>query len=449
MKKLVLLIFMMTAGFSAYSQPVTGKQTYSLRECLDIALKNNPEIKLAYSQVGLASADLTSAFGDFLPSIRANSGYTRQLNADGGQTMNIQGQTFNVGKVEPNSYNMSVGASLNIFNGFQRERNYSRAQDVLNSTYLNIKYIQQKVLLSVYRLYVETVRNSQLVKIRKDNFELGLKNQEKIKAKYEAGAFPLTNVIAGEADLSERELALVQAENTVSISKSNLLTSMGLFPDITVEFQESSLPSDITIEEMKKFRNESGGFESNVQEALNKRDDYQATKLQISAAKTSIAMANASYYPTLGASGGWSWANSDLTDFSKLGRSYIGLSLSIPIFENFKVNYQVESSKLQLIQAELQQFQLEQSIRGALKNAFINLEAAEKQLELSVKSISAAQRNFDFIQEGMKVGSVSNSDYYIGNNLFLNAQINRISAIYNYYQAQKELLFAVGKLSSF
>jgi len=444
MKRIFLFTFILFISFfETHSQVVPGKQVYSLRECLDIASKSSPDIKLAYSQVGLATADLTSAFGDFLPSLRLNGGYTRQLNNESGQSVNVQGST-----VLLNSYNMSALASINIFNGFQREKNYSRAQDALNATFHNIKYIQQKVSINIYRLFVETSRNSQIVKLRKDNLELGKKNLEKIKAQFEAGTIPITNVYSQEADLGDRELQVVKAENDLNISKSNLLTAMGMQPDYSVEFQESSLPLEISSLEIKKFLAETGSFDSNVQQALNTREDYQASNLQISAARTSLSMSNANYYPSLGASGGWSWSNSDLSDFSKLGRSYIGLNLSVPIFENFKTNYQVESARLQLQQAEIQQYQLEQSIRGALKTAYLNLEAAEKQIEISNRSLLAAEKNFEAVQESMKVGKVSNSDYFLSNNMLINSQINKITAVYNYYQAQKEVLFSIGKLTN-
>lgn len=443
----LLFLFICALSFgSLTAQPVTGKQTYSLRECLDLAGKNNPDIKIANSQVSVSSADVASAFGDFLPSLRFNAGYSRQLNSESSGTMNIGNITIAIPKSDPNSYNMNASASLYIFNGFQRENNYSRAQNSLSASFLNSKYTRQKVNYLVYKQYIDIVRNMQVVKTMKDNFELGQKNLEKIKAQFEAGSIPVTDVYSQEADLGNKEMDIVKSENELNVAKTVLLSTMGLEPDMAVDFQETSIPSELKDYDIELFGKQVGSFESAVNESLKNRDDYQAIKYQILASRNNLTASGSSYYPSLSVSGGWSWSNSELNKFVELGRSFVGLNLSVPIFENFKTNYQIETAKLQVLQNEVQLYQLEQSIRTAMKTAFLTLESCKKQMEISERSYKSAEKNFEAVNEKLKVGSVNSSDYFLANNLFINAQINKITAVYAYIQAQKDVLYAMGKL---
>ncbi len=75
----------------------------------------------------------------------------------------------------------------------------------------------------------------------------------------------------------------------------------------------------------------------------------------------------------------------------------------------------------------------------------MNLDAAEKQLDISNRALKSAQESYDSFNERFKVGASGITDYLTANNQLITAQINRINAVYGYLLAQKEILFAIGK----
>ena len=76
----------------------------------------------------------------------------------------------------------------------------------------------------------------------------------------------------------------------------------------------------------------------------------------------------------------------------------------------------------------------------------LNLESAEKQLDLTINTQKSAELNYESFSEKLKVGTASITDYQNANNQLITARINRVNAIYTYFQAQKEVLYAIGKL---
>ncbi len=96
----------------------------------------------------------------------------------------------------------------------------------------------------------------------------------------------------------------------------------------------------------------------------------------------------------------------------------------------------------------MQKLQLEQTVRNQIIQAMNNLESAEKQLVAAKKSLESAQKNFESAQERYRLGSIGIVDYVYANNLLISSKINHINSIYNYYQAQKELLYSIGSLNS-
>lgn len=441
-----ILVFLLFFQF-VFAQEKGYPKVYSLEDCLKIAREKNPNVKIAESSISTAGAELTSAFGNFLPSASFNMGYTRQLNVESGQKINIGGQTIVVGKIEPNSYNMSLSLGYNLFDGFNREAQYNSAKERLNSAFSSYSQTLEDIEINVYRAYINVLRNSKILEARRQDFELGKKELERVRALFEAGASSVTNVLTQEADLANKEIQIIQAENDLKNAKAILLTAMGLEPTVDFEVLGNDIPSSFSDDEISRFRQEYGELDKTFQKAISQRYDMVSLEQKIASGKANLVVARSGYFPTLSAYGGWSWANNEFNKFSELGRSFVGLSLRVPIFENFKSNYQIELAKAQIVQLEMQKLQLEQNVKSQIIQAINNLDAAEKQLIASQKSFEAAQKNFESATERYRVGSASVTDYLLANNLLINAQINQINATYGYFLAQKELLYSLGLLT--
>lgn len=420
----LIVIAAFTEGFAQDSRK------YSLDECIKIAVQKNYDIKRASTAVEISKADVKNAYGNYyLPSVSFTASGNSQLKESG-----------------VNSYSMNAMVNYNIFEGFASESNYSRAKNNLEYYEMSTKFTEKQVSFDVFKNYVDIVKNIQIIRVREENLKTGQKELERIDAQYKAGTSPVVDVYAQEAELGSRELDLVTAENNLNISKSNLLNIMGQEPDTEVQFDETSLPSDITEEATQQFRSKIGSMEEAVKTSLSKRIDYMAYNADIQSLISSIDAAKAGYYPTVSASGGWSWANTEFKDFGDRGYPYIGLNLRVPIFENFRTDYQVEAAKQQVQQRQIDKSQLEQSIRLAVKTKFLSLASAEKQLEISARALKSAEKNYEAAQENYKVGTYNITDFLNANYQAVNARINRINTVYNYYLVQRELLFTLGLL---
>ncbi len=426
----VLIAVIILFNINLNAQPEI-KKVMNLNECIEIALQRNFDIQTNDMQIKSANADLTNAFGQYLPSFGFDMGYSK---------------TFKDNIPNSTNYNMGLGANWTIFDGFAREANYARAQEQMNVVKLNNQFSVETVRLFVIQRYIDVIRKSQIVKIRKENLELGKKELERIQAMYEVGTIPISTLYSQEADLGNREFELVNSENDFNLSKSYLLTVMGLSPVLEVEFVETSIPSEVNDIDINNFRQQSGTIQSAIKKAVDNRADLKAVDANIISSKENVRYASSSYMPSLSANGGWSWANTEFTQFQDYGGSYIGLNLKVPLFTGFSTDLQVQNAKLRLMQTEIEKKKLEQEITQDIHNAYLKLAAAEKSLEISNKTIRSAEKNYESYKERFQVGSSNITDLTQANTLFITAQINRIRAVYDYLQAQKELLFAIGEL---
>ena len=438
------LFLMILFAFPIFSQ--TGDRKYDLEECLRIAEQNNYDIQISRQRVNSSRAQRRNAFGNFLPNINFNMGYSRQLNVEGGKTANIGGQIINVPAQDPDSYNMQAVARLNIFDGFSRESNYNRASENYEASKLNSRQTDQLVLLRIYSNFINVIKNKKIVEARKENLQIGKRDLDRIQAQFDAGVVPKTAVYSQEADIGNREIQLISAETQLKTSKAALMESMGVMPNMNADFNEESLPEQITETDILKFRRSVGSMKSALNRALAKRPDLKASKKLIDAAESSVKISQSSYFPTLSASGGWNWSNSEFNEFSESARSYVGMNLSVPIFQNFSVQNNIQQSKLQLKQREIEKNRLEQQIRTRVQTAYINLESSEQSLNVSKISLRSARLNYESTKERFDVGDVSVTELQIANSQYIQAQINYITSVYDYINSQKEVLYSVGEL---
>lgn len=423
-----------------------GTQTYTLNECLSIALRNNLDIKLSEESIKAADADLLSAFGNYLPSISYSMGYNRILNPEGPGTVYFQGVPIEAPGANPNSYNMGLNANMTIFDGFSREANFDRSQKSREVTELNTQQSVELVKRQVHTNFIQVTQNAQIVKIRRENIEAAKAQLEQIRARYEAGAAPIATVYSQEAEIGNNEISLITAENDLNIAKATLLTLMGMEPNMDAEFLSSSIPTGVEEIDVTAFRQKIGTLGAGINSALTNRIDYQSQKVTVEAAKSSVKLSYASYYPQVSAFGGWRWNNSEFNEFSDKADAFVGLNLSVPIFTNFNNNLQVQNSKLQLNQRQLELQKMEQQIRREVQTSYLTLQSAEKQLEISEKTVKAAEQNYLSTKSRFEVGAANVTDLTVANSQYITSQINRVNAVYNYLLAQKEVEYALGIL---
>lgn len=428
-----------TAQMSA--QTTGAPVEYTLEDCLRIASEKNLDILGAQAQLQSQTANLTAAFGSYLPSIGASFGYQRRLNIDGGQQVNVLGFA-----PPPNNYSLSAIANYTIFDGFQRESQFSNAEKTIAAQEIGIKRIEAQIRWNISQQYIAVLRAAQIVKIRQENIKIGRNELDRIKARFEAGVAPISAVYSQEADLGQRELLAVQAENQLNIAQAQLLTIMGLDPSGEATFSEKSIPSTIQNEEIQLFETKIGSLKDAVQRSLAQRIDITDVHARKDAAQTQVASAKSGYMPTITANGGWSWSNAQFQDFELFGQSFLGLNVRVPIFDNFTTNANIERAKLGVTQLSFEEKQIEQTIRSQVQQAFLNISAAKKQIEISERSLKSAEMNYESAKERFAVGAGSITDYLLANSQVVTAKIDRISAIYTYFESKMQMEFALGEL---
>lgn len=446
---LTLCIGLLPAPLRAQSAPQRGAQAatermrYTLADCIELALQRNFDVRQVYASSRAAAASLTQAFGQYLPGANFGFNYNRQLTNLQEQISIVNGVPIR-GQPLPNTYAANLNVGWTLFNGFRREADYDAATDAVSAAEHDVQFQRLLVAYNVTRAYIEVLRTEQVVRAREENLALSKATFERVKALYDNGRAPITQLTSQETEVANQEVAVVQAENDFELAKVNVLTLMCVDPTQNAVFDNTVLPNDATSTTVQEFRASIGSEQQSIERAVQSRPDVRAAREREEAAQATITSARAGYYPVLQATGGYVWRNFEFKDFNGQGQWFVGLNLQVPVFDQFRTNQQIESARLQHTQRSLDVLRLEQQVGQNVRSAYLTLRAAERNLEITQRALQTAQLNFEAMQERFTVGGAQLVEVQQANFQLMTARINRLTAVYAYLDARTFVEFATG-----
>ncbi|HET7152419.1 MAG TPA: TolC family protein, partial [Candidatus Kapabacteria bacterium] len=428
---------------SPFTYTAFAQQQLTLNQCVTIGLDRNYTLHSSAASIQQTSGAMTAAFGQFLPGVSVNAGYSRNL--DGTQSL-----FFTPEGVRSSAFSYSLSGSINytIFNGFSNTAGYNQATNNYDAAENSYERTRQDIKYQIVQGYLNVERTEQLMKAQEDNLKVGKDQLEMVKAQYQVGSVPQANVFTQETQVANDQVAYIQAKNTWNTARNNLVALIGLDPVNDYTFTSSDLPTEISNDDEKAFRQKIGDIQTSVARALDQRPDVTASHNQIQSAESFVTVAHSGYYPNVSASVSYGWRNDQFSDFSALSSTSLGINLSMPIFDRFQTNSQVEAAdaSYQVDQANYEQ--LVQTVRTQVKQSYYDLEASEEQLDATKTAQDAADENRRTAEERYKVGAGTELDFLTAQSQYLTAEVNRINAVYSYLGAQYEVQYMTGVITA-
>ncbi len=442
LRHLALVLLLLSAVHVGTAQ-VRGAQRLTLKECIRIGIDNSFDLKETYASSRAAGAELTQAFGAYLPSADVSANYSRQLTNLREQFSIVNGVPI-VGQPLPNTYGLNGQMNLTLFNGFRREAQYDAARNSVEAAAEDIRGNRLSIAYTVTRNYIDVLRKQQILSAREENLALSKATYERIAALKENGRATIQQLMSQETELANQEVSVVTAQNDLDVAKATLLSSMSVNPSQNIDIDPSSIAGDVTTTTVETFRSRVGPEPVAIQRAFATRPDISSSQMRVEAATSGITTAESGYWPTLTAVGGYTWRNFTIADFDRQGQVYVGLNIRIPVFDQFATNANIENANLSLTRQQMALSRLQNDVRTNIRSAYLQLGAAEKGLEITERALKAALTNFNAVQERFNVGSATLLDVQTANNQLITARVNRVTAIYAYHDAATFVEFTIG-----
>ncbi|MBQ8746147.1 MAG: TolC family protein [Rikenellaceae bacterium] len=462
MKKMMMTLCALVLALGVSAQTTEGAtemttMRLTLQEAIDLALSENPTIKVADLEVERYDYVRKEMLGNLYPSLSASGTYTyavvkseisKGLSFGADNTIAAAAEV-GLPLVVPAVWRSIKMTKVQMENAVELAR--ASRIDMVNAVkkaYYNILLAEQS--LAVLRSSEATVS----------------KTVEDTRVQYEHGLASEYNLLTAEVQLSNLQPSIIQTANSIDVAKRLLKMYLSLPENIDIAL----------VGTLDDFRDAilNGGEQLSTDVSENstlKQLDIQAELL-----RQNLKLTQTSRMPTLAAFGQFAYSGNDMQrpDFSAMmgggatggttgstgsagtaeavKKSFywqhpisIGVSLSVPIFSGFKNTNKVRQVRNQIRQLELQRDYVAKSTDVQVRSSINNLLTAREKMFANEKTVAQAQKAYDISNTRYKAGAGTILELNTAELSLTQAKLNYSQAIYDYISAKADYDQIVGK----
>lgn len=435
------LIFLSACNFPAMAQKV-----WTLQECLDYALANNIQVKKNKIASESAEQDVIASKGQRLPGVSLGSNQNVAWRPYSQQTINLTNGTMSTSKSEV-SYNGSYSLSGNwtVWNGGRIGKNIEKSKYSQRIADLQTEQTANSIQEQIAQLYIQILYENEAVKIDSSNVKLAELQVERAKERLKVGDLAKVDVIQLEAQLTQDQYSLVSAKSQLENYKLQLRQLLEIHGDTPFEV---AIPTVTDEDVLVVLPSKSSVYDA----ALNQRPEIESGKLNIESAQIDKSIAKAAYYPTISANAGIGTNNSSGVNtnfFSQIKNNLsntIGLSLSVPIFNQNQTKTAVQKAELSIRNSELELENTKKQLYSNIETCWLNANTAQQQYISATTNVASMKESYNLVSEQFRLGLKNIIELTTGKNNLLQAEGQKLqskyTALYNlamlrFYQGER------------
>ncbi len=462
MSKHIISLFLSISFFTVFAQK------WDLETCISYALEHNIQIKQQDLNTKISENTGKQAKLGLLPNLNmnANRGYSFGRAVDPYTNRFTENDAVND--------NFGISSSFTIFSGLQKINTIKQTKLDLMASQQDLEKIKNDISLNVASAYLTILFDKELLKIAKDQADITKKQVERTKNIVEVGNAARGDLLQLEAQYSNEQLNVVNAQNRLDIDRLNLIQLLELDSVTNFEIEEPNT-DNFTYKQLPEL--------DEVIAQAQKLPEIKAAEYRLMSAQKALQIKQGARYPTLTLSLGYNTGYSDQrkiidqsTPYTYIGgyteslenvylysmqntykskpmadqlndnrSASIGINLSIPIFNNWQVNTSISNAKISVMNQEYALKLQKNNLQKAIQQKYTEAIAARTKYFATKKTVDAYTESFKYTEEKFNVGLLNSVDYNLEKNKLIKAKSDLLQAKYEFIFKIKILDFYLGK----
>jgi outer membrane protein len=459
--------------------PDTGQigNTLSLKQAVDIAVKNNLLVNQADITAQTTRINLNQAWDYMLPTLNGNL----QQAINNGRSVNPYTNSYVNSTVHFGSY--SLNGNLTLFSGLQLQNQIRQYKFLYEADKLSLQQQKDNITLNVLVAYLQVLSSRDLLAIAMTQAEVDARQVGRLDTLNQAGALLLLSNFTDLKGQYAGDLAnIATATNSLEQAKISLFNILNVPYKRDVEYDPNAFNLDIVDYNISA--------DSIYEASLSAMPSIRANRMRVRSYEKALSAARGAYYPILSAFGSISTQYSDQAvtieqvnphsvnsqnqfvtvagvtyplvtntfdeinhtipfwdQFKNNKSTQFGLQLSIPILNYLRTRNTVKQAKLNLKGSQLTETNSRLVLQQQVETAYQNMMSTYKQYKAYIDQAAAYAESFRTTEIRFNEGVVNSDIYLLAKNKIDAANVNLSVQKYSYIFRIKVLDYYQGKLT--
>jgi len=403
------------------------KRPLTLAECISLALRYNPQVRISWQQARAAAATVGQARAAYLPQLDLQATARR-----------VQRRFILAGEanVIDSTYQVTFGVKQLLLDFGARKGTLGAARAALESANFMHNSTMLDVALDTELKYYQLLAAQSVLDVANKAVEQRMRHVKLAQQRYQAGMGRMVEVLQAQSKEADAEQDAVQARSQVRIFRGRLASSMGL-PVTT--------PIEIVPISETTYTLQTRDIQKLLAMAARNRPKLKAAVAEVNRLRQALRVHRAGRWPELTGSGSYGWR--DTKAFPDTGNDEwdIAAVLKVPLFRGFQQTYKIREAAANL-DAAISNY--ERSLRDVeleVWEGYSGVIQADEAIRAAEASVSAAQESLNVIESGYKQGRATIVELIDAQTDLTRALFRRVKTRLDWHVAVARLERAVGK----
>jgi outer membrane protein TolC len=427
-----MLLLLLVVGVARAADPPPLKIT--LRDAVQMALKQNPEVQIANLNLVESQENQTIARAGLLPQVGLDASESvRRVNLAAAFGKKIPQFPGHVGPF----WLTQAGprGSMPLFD-LTAWRRWQASKENVNGTRAQELSVREENVLLVVSQYLGSLRSAAEVHAAESRMDLAKAIFDQASDLQKNGVGTSIDTLRSNVQYQNERQRLINAQTQLKTSLYALSRLLNTAPAQSIELADES----------EFFQLAVYSADETMERAFAERPEMKALASQIRSAEIQEKGAREQRLPKLSLAG--SWTLQGVTPTSAIPVYEYGANLEVPLFTGGRIKAQTAVADIELKKLARQQDDLRNRIALEVKTAVAQLQAAKTEVDVANLGIDLAREEVTQARDRFQAGVANNIEVITAQDELARANDNQIAALYRYNQARADLAHATGQMES-
>ena len=435
-KKIMLTVFLLLAISYVQAQETKEPLTLTLDKALEIALSDNPTIKVAEEEIALKKVANKETWQILFPEASFGGTWNHTITA---AQMNLGGQSFKMGQDDSNTVSGTLNISLPLF-APSVYKAMSMTKTDIELAVEKSRASKQDLVNQVTKAYYQLMLAQDSYEVLQKSYKLAEDNYNVVNAKYQQGAVSEFDKISAEVQMRSVKPNVISAGNAVTLSKLQLKVLMGITEDFDLKIADN-----LANYETDLFANQL----NELNEGLVNNTTMKQFDLNMKMLNQNLKSLKTNFMPTLGMNYSYQYQslynnNWNVFDYNWGGSSALVFTLNIPLYKasNFT---KLKTARIQINQLKENRTDTERKLNMQITSYQNNMAASSEQVVSNKENVMQAQKAVEIAGKRYEVGKGTVLELNSSQVSLTQAELTYNQSIYDYLVSKADLDQVLGR----